>query len=308
MRLENNSNIQITDSSLPALFNAADSASIEAQKKYLRFIRADLSFLVLAALLLSFSLPPSLQTLQKITAASSAIFFVISLVLTIIILKTQYERIWYGARAVAESVKTLSWRYMTCSEPFTQNLTSSKADTEFVSKLSKIISERKNLFWSFDGDLGIGSQITDTMRKVRNLDVETRKQIYLQQRIKDQRKWYGIKSKQNRNLVGKWFFAVVFSQLFAIVSAILIIIWPESLVNLAGVFSALAAAFLAWMQVKQHQELAQSYGVAAHELGLVAEQASHVKTNEDLCDFVSDSENAISREHTLWVAKREKLI
>lgn len=306
MIAQNTQEIKITDSDLPALFNAADSASVEAQKKYLQLIRADLSFLVFAALLISFRLPPYLQTLQKFMAAASAIFFVVSLVITIIVLRTQYEKIWYGARAVAESVKTLSWRYTTCSDPFTQDLTSSEADAEFVSNLSKIISERKNLFWSFNGDIGIGSQITDKMRKVRDFDVEIRKQIYLQQRINDQRKWYGAKSKQNRSLVGRWFFAVLFAQLFAIASSILIIFLPESPINLAGVFSALTVAFLAWMQVKQHQELAQSYGVAAHELGLVTERSSYVKTDEDLCEFISDAENAISREHVLWIARRDR--
>jgi hypothetical protein len=305
MKPEDNSDIKITDSDLPTLFNAAGNASVEAQKKYLRLIKLDLSLLVLAALLLSFNLPASLQ---KIMGGLSATFFATSIVLTIIVLSLQYEKTWYGARVVAESVKTLSWRYMTCSEPFTVTLLRSKADTEFVSNLSKIISERKEIFWRFNGDLGIGSQITDTMRKVRNLDVETRKRIYLEQRINDQRKWYGIKAKQNKNLVGKWFFAVVFSKLLAVGASLLIVISPESPINIAGVFSALTAAFLAWMQVKQHQELAQSYGVAAQELGLIAEQVSYVKTDEDLCNFISDSENAISREHTLWSAKRYKVI
>lgn len=305
MKLQENSDIIITNNDLPALFNAADNASTEAQKKYLRLIKGDLSLLVLAAFLLSFNLP---HFLQKIMAGLSALSFTTSLALTLIVWKTRYEKVWYGARAIAESVKTLSWRYLTCSEPFRGTLSNSKVDNEFVSKLSKIIFKREDLFWTFNGDLGKASQITDIMRKVRNLDVETRKQIYLQHRINYQIKWYGDKSKQNRVLVERWFYIVVLSQSLAIASSILIAILEEPPINLAGVFSALSVAFLAWMQVKQHQELAQSYGVAEHELGLIAAQISHVKTDEDLCNFVSDSENAISREHTLWIARRDRAI
>jgi hypothetical protein len=301
MKSDNESAIKITNNDLPALFNEADKASIEGQKKYLKFIKLDLFCLVLAALLLSFDLP---ELTQKIAASLSAIFFAASLVLTIILSKTRYEKVWHGARAVAESTKTLSWRYMTCTDPFAHDLGSARVDSEFVSRLKKIISEHKDVLWSFEDDLLIGSQITETMRRVRNLEDEKRKQIYLEQRINDQRKWYSNKANQNRRLAEKWFYALLFSQLLAIASAILIAVCPGCPSNLAGVFSALVAAFLAWTQVKRHKELAQSYRVAAQELGMVAELAIHVKEKDDLCKFVSDAEDAISKEHTLWIAKR----
>ena len=41
-----------------------------------------------------------------------------------------------------------------------------------------------------------------------------------------------------------------------------------------GVFSPLASALVAWLQVRQHEELAQSYAVAALELGFIEEQAA----------------------------------
>ena len=81
---------------------------------------------------------------------------------------------------------------------------------------------------------------------------------------------------------------------------------PVSRWNLVGVFSSLASALVAWLQVRQHEELAQSYAVAALELGFIEEQAEHVAGDPSFSAFVGDSENAISREHTLWIARRDR--
>lgn len=67
-----------------------------------------------------------------------------------------------------------------------------------------------------------------------------------------------------------------------------------------------ASAVLAWLQIRRHQELAQSYAVASHELALAESRARHVRSEEELARFVGDAEAAISREHTLWIARRDE--
>ena len=69
----------------------------------------------------------------------------------------------------------------------------------------------------------------------------------------------------------------------------------------------MAAAFVAWLQLKRHQELANSYALAAQELSFIAEQIQRVETAGEFSKFVSDAENAISREHTLWAARRDQV-
>ena len=91
----------------------------------------------------------------------------------------------------------------------------------------------------------------------------------------------------------------------ALVSAILFVVWSDLPVNPVAILSGVALALLVWLQVKKHHELAQSYALAAHELGLIHESAQHVGTEEELSQFVSDSENAMSREQTLWLARRD---
>jgi hypothetical protein len=97
---------------------------------------------------------------------------------------------------------------------------------------------------------------------------------------------------------------MIVCQVLALVSAIVIVRWPESFVNATGIFVNLAMAFLAWLQMKKHQELAQSYGLAAQGLSFAYEQSSQVRTEEELSTYVMNSENAISREHKMWLGRR----
>jgi hypothetical protein len=144
------------------------------------------------------------------------------------------------------------------------------------------------------------------MRAVRAGTLEERKQAYLAGRICDQRVWYGNQARSNRLSEDRYFNVVLVSQLAALVATVALVRWPSSNVRLTGFFASLASALIAWLQLKQHKELAQSYSVAELELGFIEEKARHIMTEQEFSDFVSDAENAISREHTLWIARRDR--
>lgn len=99
---------------------------------------------------------------------------------------------------------------------------------------------------------------------------------------------------------------IVVSQLLALTSAISLVHWPNSKIQLTGIFAALAGALMAWLQIKQHRELAQGYAMVEMELSFVEGQATRVASERDLSEFVAEAEGAISREHTVWVAKRDR--
>jgi len=73
-------------------------------------------------------------------------------------------------------------------------------------------------------------------------------------------------------------------------------------IDLLGLAAALAAAGAAWVQTKQHQNLATAYAMAHHELATIGSRVRHANTEEQWASFVGGSEDAISREHTLWRA------
>lgn len=79
---------------------------------------------------------------------------------------------------------------------------------------------------------------------------------------------------------------------------------PNPWINVVGVFAAVAAAATAWSQLGRHDELTKSYGLAARELATIEDLARRAAAETDLQDAVRNGEGAISREHTLWIAKR----
>ena len=295
----------LRDEDLPALHNAANSASIRAQKRYLILFGAVLFFMIAGAILSALSL--STPANKSLRAILSGISFLISFCLTMSLKVKKYEKDWYGGRAIAESVKTLTWRYMTRAEPYSTELTADAADDKFAADLNDVLSQRKYLSGALDGRLSNRPQITDRMQEIRSSSTQQRRDFYVTERIEDQRNWYSGKAKTSHDQEWRWFIVIMLAQIAAGVSAIYLISSPESQWNLTGFCSTLATAALAWLQVKRYQELAQSYNLTAQELGLIATRARHISTDDKLSAFVSDAENAISREHTMWVARRDQI-
>lgn len=93
------------------------------------------------------------------------------------------------------------------------------------------------------------------------------------------------------------------SRLLALVADIVLAAWPSTLLNPVGTLTVLAAALVAWLQVKRYPETAHSYAVAATELGAIAVEARYVASQSELATFAATAESAISREHSMWLAR-----
>jgi FtsH-binding integral membrane protein len=287
----------------PALKRTADEASTSAQRQYLSFFSLSL-ILMVSGCLVSTMVSASQQS-RTWGLIVGAVLVGVSVVFTLAIRVVAPERVWFAGRAVAESVKTITWRYVMCAEPFDLTVDGQIADERFLKELGAILREKKTLAWNLGGSIAEMPQITDKMREMRTLTLDARKEAYRDQRIGDQRKWYGRKAVQNRSAYLLIFWVVVSAQLCALCWAIVIASRIDMKLNLTAVFSAVAASLIAWSQVKRYQELAQAYALTAHELGIVQEKLIHVTTEDHFSSFVADAESAISREHTMWIARRD---
>jgi SMODS and SLOG-associating 2TM effector domain 3/SMODS and SLOG-associating 2TM effector domain 1 len=294
--------MRIGDNDLPALFRAADKASTDAQSRYLLLIGLDLGLLVVGAILGATSF--NSEEVRSELAIASAIVFGLSLILTIALKSQRLASAWYDGRAVAESVKTTAWRYMTQADPYDARASEPEADHVFTDAVASFLSERANLAANLPAYLATGAQITPAMKAVRGLSTAHRRDLYLEERIGGQRRWYAERAEMNKKGARRLFVFVLVSQGLALIAAIFIVRWPLFPMNLVGVFAAVGAALLAWNQLKRYEEIATAYGLAAQELGTAQEQGRHVQDDEHLSSFVLNAENAISREHTLWLARR----
>lgn len=169
----------MTKSDYPALYQAADTASTRAQKRYLRLFRTTLMFLIGGALLGSVSVKsPEWHHASSILAAVLlGLSFVLSATLKIL----SPEKTWFGGRSVAESIKSITWRYMVGGEPYGILLEPHVADSEFTGELHLILQERRSLAWTYS-DPADPPQITGEMRAKRGEPAEDRLSFYLSER------------------------------------------------------------------------------------------------------------------------------
>jgi hypothetical protein len=97
----------------------------------------------------------------------------------------------------------------------------------------------------------------------------------------------------------------VFLQVAAAVLAVVALAGGgDSLLRVIAVLASVALAVTAWSQLNRYDELARSYGTAFHELSLIAAQPGDDHDQASLDELVRGGEDAIGREHRLWVAKR----
>jgi len=283
----------------PALYQAANNASLKAQEDYLRSVKGFVALSVIGAGL-------SVAGIQsKEAAIIAAIVFLTAMFLSIYIAVKKNEGVWYRARAIAESIKTSTWRFMMLTEPFDASQELNLAKSNFRILLQKILNEHKDLAHELAGQFSLEAQISQKMEEVRSTPLDERKNIYLKDRIEDQRKWYTDKSKYNKKWGTIWFWIMIALQGVAIILTLMRVAYPCWNYWPTEIFVVAAAGIFTWIQLKRFRELAASYGLAAHEIGVAMGALDVVESEDAFSDFVRDTENAFSREHTQWVAKKE---
>jgi hypothetical protein len=206
---------------------------------------------------------------------------------------------WYEGRAAAESAKTLAWRYMVRGEPFEVQTTD--VDKQFFAQTYSLLQDLQSI--SLGAPESDANQITDKMRQVRALDFNERRQVYLVDRIVDQQRWYSEKARWNARRARGWVLISIVLEIAGLIGGALKAFGWISF-DLLGFLAASAGVVVAWIEAKQHRNLATAYGIASQELASIASELPTVNSEEQWAAFVSQAEEAISREHTLWRASR----
>lgn len=280
----------------PALYRSADDLSLEAQRHFFLALVIHLATLVVAAVLSIVSIP------HWSVAAAQLAALLAALGCSIYLFAMRPEKLWYSGRAVAESIKTVTWRYVCRAEPFDGD--DDQARSDFRCTLKAIVEQNREVVQLLTEHLQ-GKQITEVMESMRQSDLLERRTNYSKNRIENQLTWYAKKAGFNRKRSKVFFWLLISINGVAVICAILRIANPAVPFWPTDIFVAAAASVLSWIQAKRFSELASSYALAAHEISLVKEQSLLPKTEKDFSLFVGDAENAFSREHTQWVARKD---
>lgn len=286
----------MNDHDFPAIFISADKLAASEQAKFYRLLALDLLLLIIAA---AISLADGSHWLLAIV---QVVVLLLALALSIAAYVKRSEKTWYAARALAESVKTLCWRYVSRAEPFDEN---NKAAAQLLrSRLAATLSQNRALASQFSSDL-VAPQVTDTMRLMRDKTLSARMEAYAEARVRDQRSWYAKKAEFNRVRGKRFFVALVVVNSLAVLSALLGMNFPDFKFLPTDFLITIAASIVAFSQARRHSELAASYSFAAHEIGIIQERLGDIDSEGDFSKFVGDAENAFSREHTQWEARKD---
>jgi hypothetical protein len=280
----------------PALFAAADECSAKKQREHLRLTGASLISLLIAAVAGTWSWEVGGRNFD-VMAAISAAAFLLALVVTLLQRGRRPERQWFDARALAESAKTTAWRYMMGVPPFN----GPDADTVATDRMRELVEEVKDLDDAIVPAHASGEQVTKEMRETRNRPLAERDATYRSERLEDQQAWYTGEAQKNERLQNRWSWILAGAQLTALLLAVARV---AGLIHFDGlaIAAALLAGGAAWVQVKRYAELSRAYSYAALELSAVPRAPA--TSEDDLHEIVEATEGAISREHTMWVARR----
>jgi SMODS and SLOG-associating 2TM effector domain 3/SMODS and SLOG-associating 2TM effector domain 1 len=282
---------------LPALYRSADRESERAQRSYLRSLRVRLGALLVAAFggALTLTTPGGFQ----VGGGLAFLAFACALGAELFLATTSPLTTWYEGRAAAESAKTLAWRYMVRGEPF--EVDTPDVDKQFLAQTYSLLQDLQSIAL---GTAEPGAhQITDKMRRIRALDFNERRQVYLVDRIADQQRWYSEKARWNARQARVWVLISIVLEIAGLIGGVLKAFGWISF-DLLGFLAASAGVVVAWIEAKQHRNLATAYGIASQELASIASELPTVNSEERWAAFVSQAEEAISREHTLWRASR----
>lgn len=292
-----NEEIIITEKDYPGLYQAADVQSKNSQQIYYRCLFGYLGLLIFGATIALF-LGDS-----KILAIISAASFLGSLFICIFLAAKRYDRKWYSARAVAESVKTRTWRYMMRAEPY--DCPDIESRKKLLSDLQLILNQNREVTKELSDKSATHDAINNKMELIKGMDLQGRKSIYKKLRIRDQLRWYTLKAAINRKENRRYFILLVVVNTMAVVCVLLRIGFPSWKYLPTQILAVCAASTVSWLQAKRFGELSTSYTLAANEIAIISVLADETQTEEDFSRFVSDTENAFSREHTQWVARRD---
>lgn len=286
---------QLSDVDMPGFWKDADLASLKGQKWTLRYSSARLCGSVFAALGGVLSAKAGRLDLAALVIL---VGFMVALIAEVASWVHAPERAWYEGRACAESAKTLAWRYAVAADPFPPEMPNPEAVSLLRHRMEQVadgVSDRIVME-------SPNPVVTPRMTELRQAEFANRRAAYVKDRTLKQQEWYASKARFNAQRATGWRVLLVVAEVIALLVAALRVFggWD---VDLAGLMGAAIAAGAAWAAVKQFSPLAAAYSVAAKELAIQGDKLKDVPES-DWPLVAADAEEAISREHTMWLASR----
>jgi len=281
----------------------ASAAASSQQRMFLRLNLLQLVLIIAAAVAAATSIVTDSPAVDWSGFVAAALFGV-GLLLRIVMMQRRDDDAWYAARNAAEVSKSLCFQYAFGATGYERGENDKAVDARFINDFGTIgrdvllarATVRTNGF----------SEITEDMRAARKLDFDEAKARYFTERIEDQERYYSSRAAFHLRRSRLWLFLMLVAQVIGLVFSLLkAVMMPGPWDGIVGVLSALAAAFIAWSQIRQHGLLAGTFQAQAVHMRDYGRRLELVDERE-WPEFVASVENALIAEHTRWLGWQER--
>jgi conflict system pore-forming effector with SLATT domain len=288
----------------PATLRAARVVAALAQRRYFAFLLLQLGAAFLGALFASVAAAVEVPTIAQACRQASAVALLVSFVVLLLGRVLRTDALWWDARAVAESIRSFTWRFMMQAAPF-EGAAAASPEERFRVQLVEAQRARPDISAAVERRRDADpSEISAVMRETRRAPLEARRAFYREQRLDDQRRWYGDRARSHERAREAYFLLATLVQLGAVLVAFLQ--WRPWRLNLVPLLVAISASVTAWAQARRHEESAQAYAAARQELDVVAARLESATDEAAFEAAVAETETVLSREHTAWMARRNR--
>ena len=290
---------KISENTFPCFFTLADQQAIKSQKQYLSALKWSIWLIIVASVLAYIRNFIEFEYIDWLIG----VLLLINLLLNWWIQAEKMDNLWYDYRSIAESIKTLTWKYMLKVIPFAGDEVD--CTKEFRRRVKKILNDNKVILQKSQA-ISIKQQfITNDMRAIRREDLQTRSHIYTKYRIQDQADWYEKKSKYNKKMGTRFYICYMLLNILLLVFIVISICKFNGKELPLDLFMVLITSIQTWTQIKKYSDLANSYALATQEIALIKKETPSFSKEQEFSRYVSDCENAFSREHTQWYARKQ---
>lgn len=286
----------LTSKVFPAISKHASISARKFQNRYRRLV------LVLVLIASSYSLLNLIEN-RRTQMAIALVLTSVQLSTTLINASLGWNKKWYQARALAESTKSVTWRYAVGGLPFPAELELPEARGKLAQSVMDLVDTLGEVSFLNARHIPIEEDMSE-VEKLRVSSLENRQEVYVRDRLQDQEKWYALKAielSKKRQLLNTCAFL---SSILAIAISIYLLIEPAS-ISYAFV-SFFASAALGVITIGQSYNLATditAYQVTHYEIKRILALVLP-DNDQEWAQWVDDKEEALSREHVMWLASR----
>ncbi len=219
------------------------------------------------------------------------ILFLCSIILLIVKNYWKFDREWYKNRGFAESIKTLTWKW----------LMSKNKEEDFKKSIRNFMENSKILVGT---NLDSSEIVTKKMKEINKFSDEDKFEYYKKARITEQKEWYRKKIKENKkkNII----FSVIIGLLYISAAGCLLFNWKREITSTSyyEVTVIVCSIFASWINAKKYSELVETYTITFNDIILLENEKINFETGLSFSDYIDNCENAFSREHTQWYARK----